>query len=154
MIPSLVRAAKFAAAAHAKQTRKWTGVPYFTHVEAVARRVAALPGSDTTMVAAAYLHDTLEDTATTYAELVTEFGPEVANLVLELTDVFTPEAYPHLNRKARKALECARLATVSTRAKSIKLADVADNAADIATTAPAGFARVWLAEKAALLKVL
>jgi (p)ppGpp synthase/HD superfamily hydrolase len=152
MKPGLVeRAARFAAAAHAGQTRKWTGVPYFSHVAGVAAR---LVHSDEVTRAAAYLHDTLEDTAATYEHLVAEFGPEVANVVVELTDVYTPEAYPQLNRRARKELECARLATVSARAKRIKRADIADNASDIETVAPKDFAKLWLAEKAALLKVL
>jgi (p)ppGpp synthase/HD superfamily hydrolase len=152
MKPGLVeRAARFAAAAHAGQTRKWTGVPYFTHVAGVAERLA---GDGSAVRAAAYLHDTLEDTAATYEQLVAEFGAEVADLVVELTDIYTKESYPHLNRKARKALECARLATISGRAKRIKLADIADNAADIEAVAPKRFAQMWLAEKAALLKVL
>jgi hypothetical protein len=69
--------------------------------------------------------------------------------VLEVTDVYTTDAYSHLNRKARKELGTARLATVSAEAKLIKLADIADNTSSIVERDP-GFARVNLAEKAAL----
>ena len=60
------RAAEFAARAHAGQTRRGSDAPYFTHVEAVARRVQELCDcgqADPAMVAAAYLHDTMEDCA-------------------------------------------------------------------------------------------
>lgn len=146
------RAAQFAAQAHAGQTRKGSGLPYFTHCEAVANAVREAGGTEE-MVAAAFLHDTLEDTPVTMETLVTEFGPTVAELVKELTDVFTPSAFPQFNRRARKQLECARLAHVSPAAKQIKLADIADNASSIEMLDPA-FAKVWLVEKAALLAVL
>ena len=73
--------------------------------------------------------------------------------MLELTDVYTTDAYPHLNRKARKELETARLATVSTEAKLIKLADIAENTSSIVERDP-GFSRVYHAEKGAMQKVL
>ena len=77
----ILEAAQFAANAHAEQFRKhFRNRPYFYHVAAVAGRVAEW-GSETE-VAAAYLHDTLEDTNTTQAILEAEFGPEVANLVV------------------------------------------------------------------------
>lgn len=57
-------AAAFAAQAHAGQVRKYTGEPYIRHPEAVAKLVQA-SGGDTAMVAAAWLHDTVEDTAVT-----------------------------------------------------------------------------------------
>jgi (p)ppGpp synthase/HD superfamily hydrolase len=148
----IARARRFADIAHATQKRKYTAQPYFTHVDAVARAIQA-SGGDEAMVAAAYLHDTLEDTATTYSELVAEFGTEVADLVKELTDVYTPLTHPGLNRKARKALEVQRLAKVSDRAKLIKRADMADNTSSIEQHDPK-FARVYNAEKAELLKVL
>jgi (p)ppGpp synthase/HD superfamily hydrolase len=146
------RAAAFAEAAHAGQLRKWSGEPYFMHVEAVAKAVAAA-GADEATIAAAYLHDTLEDTATTYPELVEAFGDEVATLVLQLTNVYTSEAYPKLNRKARKALETARLAKIDSRAKMVKRADIADNTSTVAER-DGDFAKVYLVEKAAMLKVL
>jgi (p)ppGpp synthase/HD superfamily hydrolase len=145
------RAARFAAAAHEGQWRKYTGEPYVTHCNAVAAAVQAA-GADEATVAAAYLHDTLEDTETTYATLVREFGTEVADLVVELTKVYTEEGYP--NRKDRKALERARLAKVSPRAKLIKRADLAHNRPSIEKHAPKSFAAMWLSEMTPLLEVL
>jgi (p)ppGpp synthase/HD superfamily hydrolase len=146
------RAAAFARAAHAGQLRKWSGEPYFVHVEAVAKAIAA-EGADEATIAAAYLHDTLEDTETTYPELIAEFGSEVAMLVLQLTNVYTSEAYPKLNRRARKALETARLAKAHPKAKAIKRADIADNTSTIVGRG-GDFAKVYLAEKADMMKVL
>lgn len=150
--PLIRKAAAFAAKAHAGQTRKFTGEPYFVHVEAVACAVAVAGGSEAA-IAAAYLHDTVEDTPTTYPELVAAFGPEVANLVLELTHVHTKEAFPQLNRAARKVLETKRLAAVSPTAKLIKRSDIADNAKTIGLFGRK-FANMWRAEATALLAVL
>jgi (p)ppGpp synthase/HD superfamily hydrolase len=150
--PLLEKALAFATVKHAGQLRKYTGDPYIVHPIAVAETVAAT-GGDEAAIAAAYLHDTLEDTATTYEELVTEFGVEVASLVFELTDVYTSKAYPHLNRKARVALEVKRLAGISDRAKLVKLADIANNTSTIEEHDPK-FAKVYLPEKAAQMEVL
>jgi len=147
----IMEALAFAIAAHGEQKRKYTGEPYVNHVVAVARTVQALDGSDE-MIAAALLHDVLEDTATTYVELVDKFGRKVADLVLELTDRFDNPVL-HGNRATRKALERARLAQASPAAQTIKLADMLDNSASIMTYDPA-FAKVYLPEKIALFKVL
>lgn len=146
------RASEFAQKAHVDQKRKYTNEPYFNHLKAVAEAVADAT-NDPEVIAAAYLHDTLEDTDTSFTTLVAEFGPRVANLVLELTDVFTPKAFPNLNRKARKAKETERLAKISKEAKLIKTFDLMDNTASIMTNDPK-FAKVYLAEKAALMAVL
>ena len=148
----LIKAAKFAFAKHDGQLRKYTNEPYIVHPNAVARAVANA-GGDTATIAAAYLHDTLEDTATTYDELVENFGTEIADLVVELTDVYTSEAFPQLNRKARKALECARIAGISAKAKMVKYYDIAHNTESIVKYDPK-FAEVYLPEKAAILAVL
>jgi guanosine-3',5'-bis(diphosphate) 3'-pyrophosphohydrolase len=62
------RARIFAMAAHSAvgQTRKYTGEPYWTHTQAVADRVAQLADATEEQIAAAHLHDTLEDTAVTF----------------------------------------------------------------------------------------
>jgi guanosine-3',5'-bis(diphosphate) 3'-pyrophosphohydrolase len=148
---SLIEKAKaFAFAKHDGQTRKYTGEPYIIHPLAVGELVASI-GEPDAVVAAAILHDTLEDTKTTEAELVAEFGPEVAGLVVELTDVFV--AGTGGNHEIRKAKECARLATVSAAAQTIKVADIIDNTGSIVERDPE-FAKVYLKEKAALLAVL
>lgn len=148
---NLIEKAKaFAVAKHASQKRKFTGEPYVSHPLAVSELVASI-GAPETVVAAAILHDTLEDTDTTAAELRLAFGPAVAGLVVELTDVFVPGNGG--NRAARKAKEAARLATVSADAQTIKVADIIDNTSSIVERDP-DFAKVYLKEKAALLAVL
>lgn len=144
------QAALFAADAHEGQTRKYTGEPYVTHCNAVGA-IVQKAGADEATVAAAYLHDTLEDTATKYDHVVREFGAEVADLVVELTKVYTEETYR--DQKERKALERDRLARVSPRAKLIKKADLAHNRPSIEKYDPE-FAGVCLPEMKALLEVL
>jgi (p)ppGpp synthase/HD superfamily hydrolase len=146
--PSLTqRAAEFAAKAHYGQVRKYTGEPYFTHPVNVAGLVRDAGGTDE-MIAAAYLHDTLEDTDTHWWDLYDEFGPTVMAYVLWLTD-------PSLqgNRAYRKAAARAQLATAPPEVQTIKLADLIDNTASIVQNDPK-FAKVYLEEKRLLLQVL
>ena len=143
------KAAEFAKQAHGDQRRKYTNVPYFTHLHDVATLLHDNDLSDV-VVAAGYLHDTLEDTATTRQQLEAQFGLTVARLVCEVTDVSKPEDG---NRKTRKALDRDHLAKSSPDGASIKLADLISNTRDIVANAP-DFAKVYLAEKADLLPVL
>lgn len=151
-MPELIeRAAAFAKNAHdaVGHRRKYTGEPYWAHLEAVASSVAAVGGTPP-MIAAAWLHDVVEDTPVTHNELVDEFALEVAALVCQLTDVSRPEDG---NRAHRKALDRAHIAKASDDAKTIKLADLIDNAESILTH-DQRFAEVYLDEMAALLRVL
>jgi guanosine-3',5'-bis(diphosphate) 3'-pyrophosphohydrolase len=134
---------------HGNQTRKYTGEPYWLHPGAVAALVKTVPHTDE-MIAACWMHDTLEDTAATEAEMRAEFGDETTNLVVGLTDVYTSEAHPKLNRQERKTLERARIGQQSYRVKTIKLADLIDNSDTIVKYDP-GFAKVYLHEKRSLL---
>ncbi len=79
------KAALFAKNAHAGQSRKFTHEPYFHHVESVAALVAEHGGTQE-QIAAAYLHDTMEDCGITHATLSAEFGTDVADLVQYLTN--------------------------------------------------------------------
>lgn len=74
------RAQAFARVAHGEQTRKYTGKPYVVHTDEVAAIVAAHAGTPE-MIAAAHLHDVIEDTPTTFDAIVAEFGQEIADLV-------------------------------------------------------------------------
>jgi (p)ppGpp synthase/HD superfamily hydrolase len=94
----IARARYFAAKKHLGQTRKYTGEPYIVHPVAVAERVRASGGTPN-MIAAALLHDVLEDTDATVDEIESITNREVAMLVIELTDQYTSEFYPELNRK-------------------------------------------------------
>lgn len=145
------RARSYAIGAHARinQLRKYTGQPYDVHLKAVAEIVAAA-GGDPAQVAAAWLHDTVEDTPATFEDLEREFGADVAQLVKELTDVSRPGDG---GRAVRKAIDRAHTAGASARAKTVKLADVIDNCEDICRH-DEKFARVYVAEASALLDVL
>ena len=99
----ILKAAEFATEAHEGQVRKYVNEPYVRHPARVAARVSLLPWATEEMVCAAYLHDTIEDCDVSYHDdLVPQFGKAVADLVDELTDAFTPETHPALNRKTRK----------------------------------------------------
>ena len=143
------KARKFATRAHKGQVRKYTGEPYIVHPIAVAETVRIHGGSDE-MVAAAMLHDTIEDTNVTYDDVRKEFGITVAGLVRELTDTSSPSDG---NRAVRKEIDRRRLAKASADAQTIKLADLIDNTTSIVAHDP-GFAKVYLKEKEALLKVM
>lgn len=147
----LERARVFATAAHAAvgQKRKYTGEPYVVHPLEVANIVMAAGGSEAS-IAAAMLHDVLEDTAVTYDLLEDEFGSEVAELVLWLTDVSKPEDG---NRSTRKALDRQHIAAAPAAAQTVKVADLISNTRSIVAHDP-GFAKVYLEEKRQLLEVL
>ena len=145
----ILKARDFATLAHAGQRRKYTGEPYIIHPEHVAGLVQTV-GAGRAAVAAAYLHDTVEDTDITVPDIRREFGDEVAALVREVTDVSRPEDG---NRATRKAIDRAHLAESSPRGATIKLADMIDNTSTILRFDPA-FAKVYMKEKKELLKVL
>lgn len=145
------RAARFAAGAHARvgQRRKYTGEPYIVHPKEVAALVATV-SEDQEMIAAAWLHDTVEDTDVELEDIFREFGAGVAELVSDLTDVSRKEDG---NRKVRKEIDRLHTARASKRAKTIKLADLISNTRSIVAR-DENFARVYLAEKKRLLEVL
>lgn len=123
------RAVIFAVARHAGQFRKGDGsVPYAVHPIRVCERLRSQitpPVSDPVMLVAALLHDTVEDTATSFEEIEREFGPEVAALVATLTN---DESLPKPERKAQMI---ERFRTASLAARVVKLADRLDNLGDI-----------------------
>jgi len=145
------RARVFATAAHAAvgQLRKYTFEPYIVHPAEVAGIVEEAGGTPA-MIAAAWLHDTVEDTGVTIELIRSEFGTEVAELVGWLTDVSRPEQG---NRAVRKAIDRAHTAAAPAEAQTIKLADLIANTRSIVAHDPE-FARVYLAEKRQLLEVM
>lgn len=146
------RAARFAAVAHGAQTRKGSGLPYIVHPAHVADMAAGLDYATPELVAAAWLHDTIEDTDVEADELREEFGDRVAGWVVELTNQFTKAAHPDKNRAERKRLEAERLATVSREAKVLKMLDRISNLADDGLDAK--FLRVYVQETNDLLDAL
>ena len=145
----VAKALDFATKAHGDQVRKYTGEPYTNHLVEVMNIVRTVK-SDDSMLAAALLHDTIEDTSVTEADIKKEFGDRIAQLVVELTDISKPEDG---NRATRKAMDRDKLAKVSDDAQTIKLADLISNGKDIAINDPK-FAKVFLNEKRQLLEVL
>ncbi|WP_025885783.1 HD domain-containing protein [Asaia prunellae] len=145
------RARVFATRAHGAigQKRKYDGQEYIVHPEAVASSVMNTGGRPEA-VAAAWLHDVVEDTPVTLSEIEAEFGTEVASLVEMLTDV---SCHEDGNRAARKAIDRAHSARASAEGQTIKLADLLDNARSIIRH-DKGFARVFLREVKQLLPFL
>jgi GTP diphosphokinase / guanosine-3',5'-bis(diphosphate) 3'-diphosphatase len=128
----VLAAADFAAAKHRGQTRKGVeAAPYINHPIGVANLLANEAAiTDTVTLAAALLHDTIEDTATTAEELLARFGDEVAAVVAEVTDDKT------LPKHERKRLQIEHAPTISRRAKLVKLADKICNLRDIRRSPP------------------
>ncbi len=145
------KAKTFATREHQRinHVRKYSKKPYQTHLEAVARLVATIT-DDEEVIAAAWLHDTVEDTPATLGDIESAFGVSVAELVEELTDISKPSDG---NRATRKEIDRQHLAQASRRAKIIKLADLIHNCADIVQH-DEKFAVVFLSEMRALLDVL
>lgn len=145
------RARVFATAAHAAvaQLRKYTMEPYIVHPAEVVSIVRSVPHTEA-MLAAAWLHDTVEDTGVTLETVRAEFGDEVATLVGWLTDVSRPEQG---NRAVRKAIDRAHSAAAPAEAQTIKLADLISNTRSIMEH-DEKFARTYLEEKRLLLEVM
>jgi (p)ppGpp synthase/HD superfamily hydrolase len=129
----LLHALSFAAYKHRDQRRRnREASPYINHPIDVASIIANVGGvADLVTLVGAILHDTIEDTETTSAELEEEFGLEVRQLVAEVTD---DKALP---KSERKRLQIEHAPTISTRAKLIKLGDKICNIRDISQSPPA-----------------
>ena len=145
----IAKAEQFAQEAHKDHKRKYTGEPYYVHLDEV-RNIVKQAGGSVNQQCAALLHDTVEDTSVTPADVTREFGPQIAKLVVELTDVSKPEDG---NRKVRKGIDRDKLAGVSAEAQTVKYADLISNGRDIGKNDPK-FAKVYHAEKADLLRVM
>ncbi|TVQ76109.1 MAG: HD domain-containing protein [Phycisphaeraceae bacterium] len=119
------RAASFAARAHAGQVRKDGATPYCAHPFRVAMTVRDVFGCDDWVcVAAALLHDTIEDTPVDYDDIAEGFGDEVARCVVAVTkDMRLAEA-------ERERAYDEQIRAADWRAKLVKLADVYDNISD------------------------
>jgi guanosine-3',5'-bis(diphosphate) 3'-pyrophosphohydrolase len=125
--PIWQRAASFAARAHEHQTRKDGRTPYFAHVARVALVVTHIFGCDDEVaIAAALLHDVIEDTKTDYDGIKEAFGKDVADCVAALTKNMI------LEEEAREKDYDRRLARADWRARLVKLADQYDNYTDAA----------------------
>ena len=129
----ILKALEFAALKHRDQRRKDAlASPYINHPIALANVLTSEGGvSDPEVLAAALLHDTVEDTETTPAELREMFGDRIAGIVEEVTDD------KNLPKAERKRLQVERAAHISREAKLVKLADKICNVRDVAYHPPA-----------------
>src|SRR6201987_2541405 len=126
MLPALCmvsEAAELAARRHNGMARKGRGnEPYINHLAEVANLLAQVTdGADAELVAAGWLHDTIEDTETTRAELAQKFSERVASLVVECTDDMS------LPKAERRRLQVVNALHKSPSAKLIKIADKVSN---------------------------
>ena len=143
---------EFADRCHGTQVRKYTGERYIVHPVRVMEMVRAY-NDDISVLAAALLHDVLEDTPVTRAEIAEALAEvldqaqvaKTMQFVVELTDIFIREEYPRLSRRSRKEKETHRLGAVSGEAQTIKYADIIDNVTDIVKR-DVDFARVFVRE--------
>lgn len=140
-------------AMHGDQKRKYTGEPYCVHLVAVGKMAedhGVYMGMEIGLC-----HDLLEDTPVTFNQLFYKLEKLGYNYeqcihisigVFSLTDHYTKENFPHLNRKKRKQLESERLWCIPTYAQTVKYCDTIDNLSTIVERDP-GFARVYIKEK-------
>jgi len=149
MIDLVAQAEGFAKAAHFGQLRKYTNEHYWTHCREVAYTVS-LVNDRPQVIAAAWLHDVLEDTEIERNYLELCFGQEVTQLVVALTDVSKPSDG---NREVRKEIDRKHLIGCSANAATIKLADLIDNCRTIVKY-DKDFAKLYLREKWAVMQHL
>ena len=138
----ILKAVEFAARAHSSvaQKRKYTGEDYIVHPVAVAHTVAQFGGT-TDEIVSALLHDVVEDTPVTLDEVLSEFGDNVATIVDGLTE--KKDNFP--SRKVRKQYYGNVIKDKSRSVQLVKLADIANNVADIVEH-DAKFAKTYLPE--------
>ena len=162
-----LRAFEFAENKHKGQIRKYTGEPYIVHPSSVRDIItthmsniepifAFSPLDVATIQAISLLHDTVEDTNTTFLDIENEFGIYVRNMVYWLTNVSQPEMG---NRAFRKNIDLQHTLQSPIEAMCIKMADVIDNCKDIVQREfdmdePSTFAKRYLNEKMTFLKAI
>ena len=137
----ICKAVRFAAERHTDQRRKGARAePYFNHLAEVAEFLSeATNGSDAQLVAAGFLHDTVEDTDTPPDEITKLFGSDVATLVACVTD---DKSQP---KAVRKQLQIEKAPGLPNRAKLLKIADKTSNLRSMVASPPDG----WSTERIA-----
>lgn len=158
MEDTLEKIIEFGDKAHGEQRRKYCDDRYMVHPVRVMRTCQKYT-DDISVLAAALLHDVLEDTPVTEDEigdflkaLLDEKAAEKAlQYIIDLTDVYTRQVFPQMNRRARKAKETERLSKIPAESQTVKYADILDNADEIVDHDP-DFARVFLSECRVILQ--
>ena len=127
----ILGATKFAALKHRDQRRKdHAASPYIIHPVTVANELTQAGVTDPEIIAAALLHDTLEDTETVPDELTKAFGKRVCSMVQELTDD------KYLPKQERKRLQVEHAPELSTGAALVKICDKISNVTDVTHSPP------------------
>lgn len=143
---------------HSGQVRKYSGDPYVTHLKRVASLYEKHFPDDGIGFAVCLLHDILEDTPIGEDGLYDALRQihtaplDILRGVIHLTEKYTKEQFPNLNRKERKILERERLRTIPPQFKNVKICDLIDNCEDIVAN-DKDFARTYLQEKHNILLV-
>lgn len=125
--PIVESAIRFATRSHRKQTRKGSDLPYIAHPAAVASILQRAGFDDDHLLAAAWLHDVVEDTPATLEELANEFPAEVVELVDAMSEDKTDADGNKFSWKHRKQHHVESMTTASPRAKAVMLADKLHN---------------------------
>jgi len=118
------KAIQFITEKHVGQIRRDSKLPYITHPINVMNRLISHNITDVDILVAALLHDTLEDTDTTYDEIADIFNDDIAELVHELTND------PNITKADKLQYQLTKIPTISCEAQLIKIADKIDNVLD------------------------
>jgi guanosine-3',5'-bis(diphosphate) 3'-pyrophosphohydrolase len=130
-ITKLIKCISFASEKHSNQRRKnKLSDPYINHPIELTNILVDCGITDLDILCGAILHDTIEDTNTTYDELVENFGIEIANIVLECSD------NKSLDKITRKKNQITHAKEISDKAKIVKLADKYSNIQSLNTDPP------------------
>ena len=152
MMNLIARATLFADQAHDGQLRKFSGLPYISHPMEVMQIVRGVCNDDD-VLAAAVLHDVIEDCGVTYTDLMLEFNENIAHLVYQVTNAADDEDG---DRIVRAYINRHVMANASADAQTIKLADIISNLSgiDLALECDPAWAKMYLEEKVDMINVL
>lgn len=148
----IARATLFADQAHDGQLRKFSGLPYISHPMEVMQIVRGVCNDDD-VLAAAVLHDVIEDCGVTYTDLMLEFNENIAHLVYQVTNAADDEVG---DRIVRAYINRNVMANANDDAQTIKLADIISNLSgiDLALECDPAWAKMYLEEKVDMINVL
>jgi (p)ppGpp synthase/HD superfamily hydrolase len=152
MMNLIARATLFADQAHDGQLRKFSGLPYISHPMEVMQIVRGVCNDDD-VLAAAVLHDVIEDCGVTYTDLMLEFNENIAHLVYQVTNAADDEVG---DRIVRAYINRNVMANANDDAQTIKLADIISNLSgiDLALECDPAWAKMYLEEKVDMINVL
>lgn len=149
----ILQVSLFAIRVHRQDRRKYSGVPYYHHLARVAAAVTDVTNGKPEMVAAAWLHDTVEDHPDVVSDILISslWGEAVCELVIGLSNR-SKLAMPGASRAERKKYDCERLRGQTREVKIIKLCDRLDNIRDVDVAKAGDFAAMYAEETENLLE--